>query len=238
MTAWSASPRRATWGGGRRARPSWRSSTTTASRTPGWLEAALAVAAANPGALFQGRVEPHPDQLHLLGPFARTVQVVSPMPYYNVNVFYPRELLERLGGLDEEAYTVSLGGGEDTDLGWRAIEAGTPTTFAPEARIYHPVQHLGPLGKLRVASRWQTIPLTYARHPGLRRADLDYGIFWKNHYILVRALVALALPRRVGPVPLGPLRSWLGWPYLGHLSSGSGRSRPPRCTSPTSCSTT
>ena len=33
---------------------------------------------------------------------------------------YPRALLERLGGFDE-AYDF---GGEDTDLAWRAIEAG------------------------------------------------------------------------------------------------------------------
>jgi GT2 family glycosyltransferase len=192
---------------------------------PDWLEVAVGVAGENPGAFFQGRVEPEPTELHLIGPFTRTVRVASRLPYFNVNVFYPRALLEELDGLDEEAYGVSLGGGEDTDLGWRAIEAGTPAKFAPEACVYHPVQQVGPLGKLRIAARWHTIPLTYSRHPGLRERDLDYGIFWKNHYLLVRALVALALPRRIGPLPLGWLRRWLGWPYLAHLVVRMGEER-------------
>jgi glycosyltransferase involved in cell wall biosynthesis len=184
---------------------------------PEWLEVAVRVAERKPGTLFQGRVEPDPADLDVAGPYTRTVRVASRLPYFNVNVFYPRTVLEELGGLDEEAYGVSLGGGEDTDLGWRAIEIGTPIAFAPEACVYHPIQHLGPIGKLRVAARWHTIPLTYSRHPGLRKADLDYGIFWKNHYLVVRALIALALPKRIGPVPLSWLRRWLGWPYLAHL---------------------
>ena len=205
---------------------------------PEWLSAVLLAAEADPGAVFQGRVEPDPADAHLLGPFSRTVHVSSPSPYFNTNVFYPRELLERLGGLDEVAYAVSLGGGEDTDLAWRAIEAGAPTTFAPDARVYHPVEHIGPMGKLGVAARWRTIPVTYQRHPRLRRADLDYGIFWKNHYLLVRALIALALPRRGAACPWASSGAGSAGPTSGTSSYACGRRTPRRCTCRSSSSTT
>ena len=52
--------------------------------------------------------------------------------------------------------------------------------------------------------------LAYSRHPDLRRAHFVKGIFWKgSHYHLVRAIVGLAVPRR-----LRFLRPWLLGPYV------------------------
>jgi GT2 family glycosyltransferase len=101
-------------------------------------------------------------------------------------------------------------GGEDSDLGWRAVAAGAGHEFAPDALVYHAIDVLGPIGKLRVAARWTTPMLSYKRHPELRRAHFVKGIFWKgSHYLLIRALVGLALPRR-----LRWLRPWFMGPYL------------------------
>ena len=175
----------------------------------GWLAAIERALAEHPGSFVQGRTLPHPAELPELGPFSKTIWVRELNPAFQTcNMAYPRELLERIGGFDTEAFDRAPGG-EDSDLGWRAIEAGAPPVFAGDALVHHAVENLGPLGKLRVAARWTTPMAAYARHPGLRR-EMILGIFWKRtHLWLVLALLALLLPTR-----WAPLRNWLMFPYL------------------------
>jgi GT2 family glycosyltransferase len=177
---------------------------------PDWLSAGLEEWRRHPGDAVQGRTDPRPDEVHRLGPFARTQRVDGRAPHYQTcNIFYPRELLERLGGFDESFTHFA----EDTDLAWRALEAGAKVRFEDSAQVYHGVNRLGPLAKLRLAARWTDAMRAYARHPELRRRDLTYGIFWKgSHYLLIRALIGFALRRRVPP-----LAAWLAGPYLLHL---------------------
>ena len=181
---------------------------------PGWLEAGLAACAANPGAIVQGRTVRDGEEWAALSAtrraFARTLEVTAPDPHFQTcNVFYPRELIELVGGFDVERFTRVPG--EDADLAWRAIEAGAPTAFAPAARVRHAVEPLGALGKLRVAAGADL--RVYARHPGLREAYFTRRFFWKgSHYFLARALAGAALPRR-----LLPIRAWLAVPYAVHL---------------------
>jgi glycosyltransferase involved in cell wall biosynthesis len=179
---------------------------------PGWAAALLEAARRKPGALVQGATSPRPDQLHLLGPFSRTQEVREGDPWYQTcNVLYPRELLERLGGFDAEAYPGF--GGEDTDLAWRAIESGAPTAFEPAARIFHAVRVLGPVGTLRHAASWTQAVRAFADHPGLRRAHATHGVFWKlSHYLLLRSLALLVLAAR-RPAFLVPA-IWLSLPYV------------------------
>jgi GT2 family glycosyltransferase len=126
-------------------------------------------------------------------------------------MFYPRSLLERLGGFDAAAYTMP--GGEDTDLAWRAIEIGTPARFADGAVVFHAVNQLGPLGKLRFALHWGETMQVFKRHPELRQEVFVHRLFWKySHYLLVRALVGLALPRS-----LWSIRLRLLWRYAQHV---------------------
>ncbi len=177
---------------------------------PGWLAAGLRAMTANPAAIVQGRTEPAPWERERAGPFSRTIAVREPDPAFQTcNVLYPRAVLERVDGFDTAAFGRSPGG-EDSDLAWRAIESGAMAAFAPDALVYHAVDDLGPVGKLRVAARWTTPMLAYSRHPDLRRAHFVKGIFWKgSHYHLVRAIVGLAVPRR-----LRFLRPWLLGPYV------------------------
>ena len=176
---------------------------------PGWLAAGRRAAAQEPGGIVQGRTEPDPEQRDRRGPFSRTIEVLAPdAAFQTCNVFYPRALLEQLDGFDIESFGRSPGG-EDADLAWRAIEAGAPTTFAPEAIVYHEVADLGPAGKLRVAARWTTPMRAYVRHPRLRRAHFANHFFWKHtHMYLARALLALLLRGR-----LRLLAPWLVLPY-------------------------
>jgi glycosyltransferase involved in cell wall biosynthesis len=180
--------------------------------TPRWLSEGLGAAQAAPGAIVQGRTEPLPGELGELGPFSRTIEVTEKGPYYQTcNMFYPRDVLERLGGFDDEKYGVASG--EDADLAWRAIEDGVPVEFAPEALVHHAVANLGPLGKLRVIERWSESMVVYKEHRGLRDEVFTHGIFWKGtHYLLVRALIGLIAFRYSRPFAV-----WLAYPYLRQL---------------------
>jgi len=180
--------------------------------SPGWLAGVLDAASAAPDSVLQGRTDPRPDELHEHGPFSRTLRVHELGPYYQTcNVAYPRELLERVGGFDEDTFTVP--GGEDADLAWRAQAAGAGTAFVPDAQVYHAVSRLGPLGKLRVAWRWSETVRIFARHQELRRSVLVHRVFWKRtHYLLFRVIVAALLPQR-----LRLLRWWLAYPYIAHF---------------------
>lgn len=159
---------------------------------PGWLEALLAASRAAPGAAVQGRTFPNPAEAGAISLFTRTLDVSGGPFYPTCNMAYPRELLERLGGFDA-SYPWAA---EDTDLAWRAIEAGTPILFAERARVAHAVNLLGPVGTLRQALRWSDGMLVFARHPELRRSML-LGRFWKPaHAKLLLALAGVGLARR------------------------------------------
>lgn len=179
-----------------------------------WLEALLAVATGHGGRCFvQGPVVPDPADGPSDGPFSHTLRVASLGPWWETaNILYPRAALESAGGFDEQHY--SGPGGEDTDLGWCAIEAGWEPVWAGDAVVHHAVTRLGPRGKLRLAWRWDETMLVFRRHPALRR-ELVAGLFWSpNHWWLLRALVALALPSR-----LWWLRWWLAAPYVLRLGT-------------------
>ncbi|MDP9386123.1 MAG: glycosyltransferase, partial [Actinomycetota bacterium] len=163
---------------------------------PGWLAALDGISRPTGprDVVFQGRIEPHPAERHRLGPFARTLEVSGPGPWYpTANMLYPRGLLERLGGFDE---AFPHPAGEDTDLAWRAQEAGASLAYTPQALVWHAVHDLGVGGCVRGAARWSSAVRVVARHPGLR-AHLHHRIFWKaSHERLLLAGAGLALARR------------------------------------------
>jgi glycosyltransferase involved in cell wall biosynthesis len=157
---------------------------------PSWLEAGLAAAGRFPGAIVQGRTLPARSAP---GPMSHTVRVERLGPQYETcNIFYPRAVLESLGGFDE-----SFGlqpAGEDTDLAWRALDSGVRAEFAPNALVHHEVIDLGLRGSLRLAGRWGDVARVFASHPGAR-SMLYRGYFWTVwHYLMWRSLVALLGP--------------------------------------------
>jgi glycosyltransferase involved in cell wall biosynthesis len=179
--------------------------------TPTWLESLVRAAGEHPGAILQGRILPIPAEEPSFGPFSHTIRIEElSRGFETANIAYPRALLERLGGFDETSY--SKPGGEDTDLAWTAIDEGVEAVFVADALAYHAVLHLGPLGQLRRAMRWDESVLAYKRHPALRKT-LYLRVFWSPlHFQMLRAMLALALPRR-----LWWLRMWLAAPYVTHL---------------------
>ncbi|HKG36836.1 MAG TPA: glycosyltransferase [Solirubrobacterales bacterium] len=161
---------------------------------PRWLERLLVASADREGHLLQGRTEPIPRERERIGIHSRTIASDTLGPWFQTcNVAYPREVLERLGGFDE---SFPSPGAEDTDLAWRAIEAGAPASYVPDALVHHAVNQLGALGQLRVALRWTDASWVFGRHAGLRR-ELHRGIFWKpSHERALLALLGLGLARR------------------------------------------
>jgi GT2 family glycosyltransferase len=178
---------------------------------PQWLQAGLKAHADKADAFLQGPVGPIPAEADRRGATARTVVVDGLGPYYQTcNIFYPRTLLERLDGFDEQ---FPAPGGEDTDLAWRALEQGAEAVWVPEAQVHHAVNELGLSGLMKLARRWAPSMEVYVRHPELREQVFNHRVFWKpQHYMLFRALIALVLPRRLRSFAL-----LLAWPYLMYL---------------------
>ena len=142
---------------------------------PAWLERLLATARRLPGAVVQGRTRANPAEAGAAGPFSVTREIDGTGPWWfeTCNIAYPRALLERLDGFDE-AFAEPLG--EDTDLGWRALEAGASRVFEPRAVVDHAVIDLGRGGHLRRALRGADAVLAFKRHPRLRAQALGAGV--------------------------------------------------------------
>jgi glycosyltransferase involved in cell wall biosynthesis len=166
--------------------------------TPDWLTELVEAARNGHESIVQGRTELAPGDDAKVGPFSRILEILEPGGYFaTCNILYPRDLLERLGGFDEAFMT-----GEDTDLGWRAQEAGASYQFVPEAVINHTVVQLGAIGKLRWVFRWSDAMQNLRRHRGLREG-LTWRLFWKrSHALLVLAIAGAVFSRRVRPAAL------------------------------------
>ena len=164
---------------------------------PRWLERLLVASGEREGHLLQGRTEPIPRERERIGIHSRTIVSDTLGPWFQTcNVAYPREVLERLGGFDERFPSP---GAEDSDLAWRAIEAGAPASYVPDALVHHAVNELGAIGHLRVALRWTDASWVFGRHAGLRR-ELHHRVFWKpSHEKALLALLGLGLARRFPP---------------------------------------
>ena len=168
----------------------------------GWLAALLAGIAAGAD-IVQGRTEPDPDHVHEHGPFGRTMRVPHEEGYYETcNIAYRRIWLERVGGFDE-SYRRPYG--EDTDLAWRAREAGARTAFASDALVHHAVFPSDWWAAARDVGRCDGLHRALRQHPQLRRV-LGKRVFHRPAHAasLAAAAAGLALLAR----PRSPVR-WL-----------------------------
>lgn len=181
-----------------------------------------------------GPVEPNPAEYPAAyGPFSTSLWVKEPGPRFETaNIAYPRALLEQLNGFDESLVMA----GEDTDLGWRALESGAAAVWAEQAQVFHAVVQQGAWGKLKKGWRWRFVPAVYARHPGLR-SHLIGRLFWgPQHWGMFRALLAALLPgssaalaatvassdsglgRRASAGGILVAKWWLAFPYVRRLT--------------------
>lgn len=157
--------------------------------TPHWL--AELVDSARHHDLVQGRTLPDPSQHDQLGPFSRTLDIFREDGYYQTcNVAYRRAVLQALGGFHEG---FRFPAGEDTDLAWRAREAGATTAFNPDAVVHHDVRPSDFMVAVRDSWRWQSTALAVRRHPGLREAFASRYVWRASHPFAIGAVIGLAI---------------------------------------------
>jgi len=190
--------------------------------SPGWLQQGLAAWGGNPERFVQGATTPIAAESHLLGHTAYSYDVTErDDDFQTCNMFYPRALLDRLGGFDSAAFPDV---GEDTDLAWRAIEAGAEPVFAPGAAAEHAVIEMDFRRALRRCWSWGGAAPLYFRHPALRRERLLYRVFWNwQHYTAGRAWIAVLLPWSPA---LWALKAWLAAPWLADRARDPGSRSP------------
>ncbi len=165
---------------------------------PGWLRALLErISTAD---LVQGRTLPVPEREPDRGPFARSLWVHSEDGRYQTcNIAYRRDVLERLGGFDEGFRSLPFRGynsptyGEDTDLAWRAKEAGAVSVFEPSALVHHEVYSSSYLAHLRDMGRRVGLVRTVGRHPELRRHLHSRWFYQGSHPPALWAALGLGL---------------------------------------------
>lgn len=174
--------------------------------TESWLDAGLdrVVQGAD---IVVGRTSPAPDQMHMLGPFSRTMNTTDERYFATCNIFYRREDLEAVGGFDEGFGPTA---GEDTDLAYRVRRLGRRTVFAPEALVHHDVRPSSLRAAMRETKRWDGIVRMVRRNPSeARREHLWKRYVWRrSHPPVIIATFGVLL------APVFPPAVVLTLPYL------------------------
>lgn len=102
---------------------------------PTWLSHLLATAEATGADIVQGRTVPEPPAAGAATWWQRTQRIDGwTNRFETCNLLVRRDLLEQLGGFDEQ-FEIAMG--EDAELGWRAQDLGATTAFAPDAVVAH-----------------------------------------------------------------------------------------------------
>ncbi|MEY2433572.1 MAG: hypothetical protein QOC92_3297 [Acidimicrobiaceae bacterium] len=186
---------------------------------PMWL-ATLATALATAD-VVQGCTQPDPVRAPGRGPFARTMIIEEQSGLFETcNIGYRRAVLEGLRGFDE---SFPLPFGEDVDLGWRALAAGSTVAWRPDALVVHDVAHTTVvrdwIALLKDSRRRRYAPLMVKRHPGLR-AQLHHRWFLAPaHPPTVLALIGFGqLAARPGDPRRWALATALAVPWIVHRS--------------------
>jgi glycosyltransferase involved in cell wall biosynthesis len=175
---------------------------------PGWL-AALTGAHVDGLDIVQGKTIPDPESWPARSAFSHWIEVDTFSGRYETcNISYRAEALRSLSGFDE-AFGVSRGGapfGEDTDLGWRAREAGMSAAFEAEAVVVHAVSESSYTAFLRARLRRHRIVFFLRRHPDYRARLWRRYFFERSHppaLILFGGLAVVSIRRnRLAPVML------------------------------------
>jgi GT2 family glycosyltransferase len=174
---------------------------------PDWLELMVAAAERAPGAVIQGRTKPDALEREILrAPHVRTLKIDPVNPYKQAaNILYPRALLERLDGFDEQAIA-----GEDVGLWLRAKRAGAEIVPMPEAVVSHAVESHTLPGIVRQNLKWRHLAYLAKRHPEFR-SEFPLRIFWDaDHLRTTAALLGVMGARR------NPALGALAIPYVRH----------------------
>ncbi len=176
---------------------------------PDWLERGVEAHKRYPRSIVQGKTRPDVlSDIDLRTPLARSIRVDHLGPFFETcNVFYPKALLEEIGGFDPTIATA----GEDADLAMRALARGCGAVFAEGAVVNHSIEVHSFSRAMRGTRRWASLVPLVARHRKLRQAFPWRGLIWReSHWRLILASTGLLLWRLTGR------RAFLLWvvPYI------------------------
>ena len=181
---------------------------------PEWVEAMAAALAAHPGALVTGRVEAWEGGDVPVVVTSRTgfVQRRPRLTFDSLsggNMGAARQVLEELGGLDEDPLSATA---EDAELAYRALRAGVPLVYEPAAGVAHVDWREGDARKEQVRSYARSHGAFYGKY--LRKGDAFIGLRLGVH--LLRSAVRWIR----GLVRGDPELADNGWLYLTRLPAG------------------
>lgn len=171
---------------------------------PGWLAAGVAAMDAHPDwGLCQGCTLPEEDVPGSWGRWFVWRKVTGPTVWFEAtNIFYRRSALEGAQGFDESIQWW----GEDTDLGWRVVEAGWKSGFAEPAVVRHELIDRGWRWAAKFGWLDHRVISVAARYPRIRAEG-----FWRPWAItrqnaeFALALTGLAVAVKWRPAALGAL---------------------------------
>lgn len=146
--------------------------------SPQWLtEGVQALTADETIGLVQGMTVPSNEKKPIV---YRTISVLSHKSHFETcNIFYRAAALRQAGGIHSDfiqrfppPYF-----GEDTDLGYRVLEAGYRAVFVPAAQVAHRILPHKLKNWIKEPAVLFTWPLLVRKHPRMRRDLLFLGLF-------------------------------------------------------------
>lgn len=164
--------------------------------SPGWL--AALVAGLDGADVIAGRTSAPPGAYDQRGPWSYWIDDDGQGGHFSTcNVAYRREVLDAVGGFDEVGFSYRRKGsgsrrcinGEDTDLAWRAIEAGYRTGFADGALVEHEVFESDYRAHFHSMGRLAGLVLLFKKHPQLRR-QFGKGLVYRTEDVAAGAVFA------------------------------------------------
>jgi Glycosyl transferase family 2 len=142
-------------------------------------------------------------------PLTRPVRNEDGGRYMTANMVYAKDLLDEIGGFDERFRPPPFL--EDTDIAFRALDAGVAIPFAPSVRVRHRDVPATPRRELADLGRLQWMGLLASKHPERYRTDLRPKVqtFRPGDVALLTALPAAAVARRLGAPARVLSAAWL-----------------------------
>jgi hypothetical protein len=173
---------------------------------PDWLTAAAAALEELGVRALEGAVLPEGDAPK---PMTRPVRNEDGGRYMTANMVYATDLLDEIGGFDERFGPPPFL--EDSDIAFRALDAGAEIPFAPSVRVRHRDVPATPRRELADQGRLQWMALLASKHPERYRTHLRPKVqtFRPGDVALLTAVPAAAIARRLGALPGLLSLAWL-----------------------------
>jgi GT2 family glycosyltransferase len=142
-------------------------------------------------------------------PMMRPVRNEDGGRYMTANMVYAKDLVEHLGGFDERFRPPPFL--EDSDIAFRAMDAGAVIPFVPSVRVRHRDVPATPRRELADQGRLQWMALLASKHPERYRTDLRPVVqtFRPGDVALLSAVPVAAAALRAGPIARVLSLGWL-----------------------------